>query len=48
MVTKIEGELADPRKAESGAKQNFNMLRESLEGETAADNKPHKAESNAK
>jgi chromosome segregation ATPase len=34
-----EAELADLRKAESSAKHNFNMLKQSLEDQMAADNK---------
>merc|ERR1719453_595242 len=39
MKEKAEGELSDLRKAESAAKQNFNMLKGSLDGQIAADNK---------
>merc|ERR1719440_17275 len=36
---KAEGELSDARKAESNAKHNYNMMRQSLEDQMAADNK---------
>jgi len=36
---KAEGELADARKAESKAKHNYAMLKQSLDDKTAADNK---------
>jgi len=36
---KAEGELADARKAESSAKHNFGMMKQSLEDQMAADNK---------
>jgi len=39
MKEKAEGELSDLRKAESAAKQNFNMLKGSLDGQIGADNK---------
>jgi len=39
MKEKAEGELSDLRKAEGAAKQNFNMLKGSLEGQIGADNK---------
>jgi len=39
MKEKAEGELSDLRKAEGNAKQNFNMLKGSLEGQIGADNK---------
>jgi len=39
MKEKAEGELSDLRKAEGASKQNFMMLKQSLEGQLAADNK---------
>merc|ERR1719231_579404 len=39
MKEKAEGELSDLRKAESASKQNFMMLKQSLENQLAADNK---------
>merc|ERR1719453_79761 len=39
MKEKAEGELSDLRKAEGAAKQNFAMLKGSLDGQIAADNK---------
>jgi len=39
MKEKAEGELSDLRKEEGNAKQNFNMLKGSLDGQIAADNK---------
>lgn len=39
MKEKAEGELSDLRKEEGAAKQNFNMLKGSLDGQIAADNK---------
>jgi len=36
---KAEGQLADARKAEMSAKHNFEMLKQSLEDQLAADNK---------
>jgi len=48
MKDKAEGELSDLRKAETNAKQNFNMLRGSLEGEIAADTKDKQEETNDK
>jgi chromosome segregation ATPase len=39
MKEKAESELADLRKAEGAARQNFNMLKSSLEGKIAADTK---------
>jgi chromosome segregation ATPase len=39
MKEKAEGELAELRKAESNAAQNFNMLKGSLDGQIAADTK---------
>jgi chromosome segregation ATPase len=39
MKEKAEGELSDLRKAESAAKQNFNMLKGSLDGQIGADTK---------
>merc|ERR1719446_558899 len=39
MKEKAEGELADLRKAEGAAQQNFNMLKGSLEGKIGADTK---------
>merc|ERR1719478_744371 len=36
---KAESELADARKAESSAKHNYNMMKQSLEDQMAADNK---------
>merc|ERR1719272_208114 len=41
---KAEEELADVRKAESGAKHNYNMLRQSLEDQIAADTKDMNAQ----
>jgi len=48
MKEKAEAELSDLRKAESNAKQNFNMLKGSLEGEIAADTKDKQEETSAK
>jgi len=48
MKDKAEGELSDLRKAETNAKQNFNMLKGSLEGEIAADSKDLDEEKSAK
>jgi DNA repair exonuclease SbcCD ATPase subunit len=39
MKEKAEGELSDLRKVEGNAKQNFMMLKQSLEGQIEADNK---------
>jgi chromosome segregation ATPase len=39
MKEKAEGELSDLRKAEGASKQNFMMLKQSLENQLAADNK---------
>jgi chromosome segregation ATPase len=39
MKEKAEGELAELRKAEANAQQNFNMLKGSLDGQIAADTK---------
>merc|ERR1719421_2385219 len=36
---KAEGELSDARKAESSAKHNYNMMKQSLDDQMAADNK---------
>ena len=36
---KAEGELAEARKAESSAKHNFDMMRQSLQDQMAADTK---------
>merc|ERR1719420_1366937 len=47
MKEKAEGELSDLRKEEGKAKQNFNMLKGSLEGQLAADNKDLVDEKNA-
>jgi len=48
MKEKAEAELSDLRKAETNAKQNFNMLKGSLEGEIAADTKDKQEETSAK
>jgi hypothetical protein len=47
MKEKAEGELADLRKAEGAALQNFNMLKSSLEGKIAADTKDLDGEKSA-
>merc|ERR1719345_104492 len=39
MKEKAEGELSDLRKAEGSAKQEYNMLKSSLEGQIGADTK---------
>merc|ERR1719258_996445 len=39
MKEKAEGQLADLRKAESTAKHNYNMLKQSLEDQVSADTK---------
>merc|ERR1719201_1876864 len=39
MKEKAEGELSDLRKAESNAKQEYAMLKQSLDGEIGADTK---------
>jgi len=48
MKEKAESELSELRKAESNAKQNFNMLKGSLEGEIAADTKDKQEETSGK
>jgi len=48
MKDKAEAELSDLRKAEGNAKQNFNMLKGSLEGEVAADTKDKDGEASDK
>jgi len=48
MKEKAETELSELRKAESNAKQNFNMLKGSLEGEIAADSKDKQEETSGK
>merc|ERR1712048_1551940 len=48
MKDRAEGELSDLRKAETNAKQNFNMLKGSLEGEISADSKDLDEEKSAK
>jgi chromosome segregation ATPase len=48
MKDKAEADLSELRKAETNAKQNFNMLKGSLEGEIAADTKDKKEETNDK
>jgi len=45
---KAEGELAEARKAESSAKHNFGMMRQSLEDQLAADNKDMSEQKSAK
>jgi hypothetical protein len=45
---KAEGELAEARKAESSAKHNFNLMRQSLEDQMAADTKDMNEEKSAK
>jgi len=45
---KAEGELAEARKAESNAKHNYAMMRQSLEDQMAADTKDMTAEKSAK
>lgn len=45
---KAHGELSALRKAESNAKHNFNMLKQSLDDEAAADTKDMNAEKSAK
>merc|ERR1719487_210083 len=45
---KAEEELADVRKAESGSKHNYQMLRQSLEDQIAADTKDMNEEKSAK
>merc|ERR1719478_180851 len=45
---KAEGELGDARKAESSAKHNFGMMKQSLEDQMAADNKDLSEENSAK
>merc|ERR1719238_846889 len=47
MKEKAEGELADLRKAEGEARQNFNMLKGSLEGKIGADTKDKDEETSA-
>eukprot|EP00928_Gymnodinium_smaydae_P003563 TRINITY_DN1126_c0_g2_i1.p1 TRINITY_DN1126_c0_g2~~TRINITY_DN1126_c0_g2_i1.p1 ORF type:complete len:729 (+),score=230.38 TRINITY_DN1126_c0_g2_i1:50-2188(+) len=48
MKEKAEEQLASLRKAEVNAKHNFNMLKQSLDGQLAADNKDLAAEKAAK
>jgi len=48
MKDKAEAELSDLRKAEGNAKQNFNMLKGSLEGEIGADTKDKSEETSDK
>merc|ERR1719502_1198956 len=43
-----EGELSEARKAESSAKHNYNMMKQSLEDQMAADNKDLTAEKASK
>merc|ERR1719188_1981437 len=45
---KAEGQLSDLRKAESNTRHNFDMLKQSLEDQIAADNKAKNEESSAK
>jgi chromosome segregation ATPase len=45
---KAEGELSEARKAESSAKHNYDMMRQSLEDQMSADNKDLSAEKSAK
>merc|ERR1719236_349205 len=45
---KAEGELAEARKAESSAKHNFDMMKQSLEDQIAADTKDMEEEKSAK
>merc|ERR1719405_70212 len=45
---KAEGELSDARKAESSAKHNFEMMKQSLEDQMAADTKDMNEEKSAK
>merc|ERR1719238_704940 len=45
---KAEGQLSDLRKAESNTKHNFEMLKQSLEDQIAADTKAKKEESSDK
>merc|ERR1719356_964368 len=48
MKEKAEGQLSDLRKAESNTKHNFEMLRQSLEDQIAADTKAKNEEESAK
>merc|ERR1719265_1497661 len=48
MKEKAEEQLSSLRKAETQAKQNYNMLRQSLEDQLAADNKDMAAEKSSK
>jgi chromosome segregation ATPase len=48
MKEKAEGELSELRKAEGNAKQSFNMLKQSLEGQIGADTKDMDDEKAAK
>merc|ERR1740124_1592362 len=48
MKEKAEGELSDLRKAEGNAKQQYGMLKQSLEGQIGADNKDFDDEKSAK
>merc|ERR1719183_2162789 len=45
---KAEGELSDARKAESSAKHNYGMMKQSLDDQMAADNKDMDAEKSSK
>merc|ERR1719498_1413411 len=45
---KAEGELSDARKAESNAKHNYNMMKQSLDDQMAADTKEMNEEKSAK
>merc|ERR1719453_2749943 len=45
---KAEGELAEARKAESNTKHNYNMMKQSLEDQMAADTKDMNEEKSAK
>merc|ERR1719265_1123560 len=48
MKEKAEGELSELRKAEENAAHNFNMLKQSLEGQIGADSKDMEEEKTAK
>merc|ERR1719450_1247989 len=48
MKEKAEGELSELRKEEGNAKHNFNMLKQSLEGQIGADTKDMEEEKSAK
>merc|ERR1719359_185770 len=45
---KAEGELSDARKAESNAKHNYNMMKQSLDDQMGADTKEMNEEKSAK